>query len=140
MQSSLVSQQAREQAPLAPQQAREQSTEQTQTRSPAILAHAHSNRVESSKKSAATNGTSFQSTSQTNTALELRRDAKESTPSVQEPEPSRVVKIEAPPSINVEQLQKAISELPQLNPDQLADQVYKSLMKRLKLEQRLRGI
>jgi hypothetical protein len=70
-------------------------------------------------------------------ALELRRNAKEPAPSEQEP--SRVETAEKPPEINAEQLQKAISALPQLHPDQLADQVYKSLMKRMKFEQSLRG-
>ena len=42
-------------------------------------------------------------------------------------------------AIDPEQLQQAISKLPMLNPDQIADQVYKALAKRMKFEQRLQG-
>ncbi|MFC5702286.1 hypothetical protein ACFPVX_13370 [Cohnella faecalis] len=70
-------------------------------------------------------------------ALELRRSAPQASPA--QPEPSREIKIDAPPQIDAEQLKQALSSLPQLNPDQLADQVYKSLMKKMKFEQRLRG-
>lgn len=65
-------------------------------------------------------------------ALEMRRP---------EPAPAapREVVVEAPPAIDEKQLQQALSQMPQLHPDKLADQVYKALMKRMKLEQRLRG-
>ncbi|QMV41105.1 hypothetical protein [Cohnella cholangitidis] len=70
-------------------------------------------------------------------SLELRRNVRE--PAAPEKTASHVEAAPTPPEINVEQLQKAISSMPQLNPDELADQVYKSLMKRMKFEQRLRG-
>ncbi|MFC5406955.1 hypothetical protein [Cohnella soli] len=44
-----------------------------------------------------------------------------------------------PPRIDAEVLKQAVNSLPQLQPDQLADQVYKALMKKMKFEQRLRG-
>ncbi len=68
--------------------------------------------------------------------LELRRN---STVTAGGTSPVRNVAPEPLPEISEEALQKAISALPQLNPDQLADQVYKSLMKRMKMEQRLHG-
>lgn len=42
-------------------------------------------------------------------------------------------------AIDPEQLQQAISKLPMLNPDQIADQVYKAIARRMKFEQRLQG-
>jgi hypothetical protein len=70
-------------------------------------------------------------------SMELRRTLRESAPS--DAATSNLEAASAPPEITAEQLQKAISSLPQLHPDQIAEQVYKSLMKRMKLEQRLRG-
>ncbi|RED56795.1 IMCp domain-containing protein [Cohnella lupini] len=71
-------------------------------------------------------------------SMDLRRNAREAAPAEQAP--SSMATAETPvQEINQEQLQRAISALPQLDPDQLADQVYKSLMKRMKFEQRLRG-
>jgi hypothetical protein len=70
-------------------------------------------------------------------SLELRRNVRELAAA--EKNQGHVEAAPTPPEINVEQLQKAISSLPQLNPDELADQVYKSLMRRMKFEQRLRG-
>ncbi|MFC5468660.1 hypothetical protein ACFPPD_07990 [Cohnella suwonensis] len=68
-------------------------------------------------------------------ALELRRNA----PAVAAL-PAKPAEVPAEPSrIDAEVLKQAVSALPQLQPDQLADQVYKALMKRMKFEQRLRG-
>ncbi|MFD0674107.1 hypothetical protein [Cohnella sp. GCM10027633] len=71
-------------------------------------------------------------------AMELRRQATPQTPPPAEPAPAAVT-VEAPPSIDAKQLQKAIESMPQLHPDQLADRVYTALMKKMKFEQRLRG-
>jgi hypothetical protein len=68
------------------------------------------------------------------TPMELRK-----TP-VPQPVP-QPQEMSAPPvqKIDMEQLQQAIGKLQPFNPDQLAEQVYKALSKRLKFEQRLRG-
>jgi hypothetical protein len=70
-------------------------------------------------------------------AMELRRTAPVQAPAAQ---PAQAEAANAAPTpINAEQLQQALSKLPQLHTDQLADQVYKSLVKRMKFEQRLHG-
>lgn len=74
-------------------------------------------------------------------ALELRLQSSAVAAQAETSPPSatRDVKVDASPAIDAEQLKQALNAMPQLNPDQLADQVYKSLMKRMKFEQRLRG-
>ncbi|WP_372631662.1 hypothetical protein [Cohnella sp.] len=74
-------------------------------------------------------------THEPDTPLEFRRNATVTAASNQARNAAPVPAAE----ISEEALQKAISALPQLHPDQLADQVYKSLMKRMKMEQRLHG-
>ena len=75
-------------------------------------------------------------THESDTPLELRRNA----PAAAEgSKPTANAASEAPAVISEEALQKAISALPQFHPDELADQVYKSLVRRMKLEQRLHG-
>ncbi|WP_419872024.1 hypothetical protein [Candidatus Pristimantibacillus sp. PTI5] len=56
---------------------------------------------------------------------------------VQEPPPQ--VKVEAPRELDPEKLQKMIMKIPQLRPEAIADQVYKALERKMKLEQRRRG-
>ena len=75
-------------------------------------------------------------THEPDTTLEFRRS---STITAEGSSQVRNVAPEPAPEISEEALQKAISSLPQLHPDQLADQVYKSLVKRMKMEQRLHG-
>lgn len=67
--------------------------------------------------------------------MEWRRQER---PPATQARPPEVV-VDAPKEIDAEQLKQALSQMPQLNPDKLADQVYQALMKRFKLEQRLRG-
>ncbi|PRX67824.1 hypothetical protein B0G52_11443 [Cohnella sp. SGD-V74] len=74
-------------------------------------------------------------THEPDTPLEFRRNATVTAAANQ----ARNAAPEPAAEISEEALQKAISALPQLHPDQLADQVYKSLMKRMKMEQRLHG-
>jgi len=62
---------------------------------------------------------------------------KPSQSSVQEP--PREVKVEAPRELDPEKLQKMIMKMPQLHPEAIADQVYKALERKMKLEQRRRG-
>ncbi|MEV5026058.1 hypothetical protein [Paenibacillus sp. LPE1-1-1.1] len=54
-------------------------------------------------------------------------------------EPPRQVKVEAPRELDPEKLQKMIMKIPQLRPEAIADQVYKALERKMKLEQRRRG-
>ncbi len=75
-------------------------------------------------------------THESNTPLELRRNA---LAAAEGAKPTANAASEAPAVISEEALQKAISGLPQFHPDELADQVYKSLVRRMKLEQRLHG-
>ncbi|MEK3881867.1 hypothetical protein [Paenibacillus sp. PL2-23] len=56
-----------------------------------------------------------------------------------QPQETREVKVEAPRELDPEQLQRMIAKLPQLNPDAIADKVYRSLERKMKLEQRRRG-
>jgi hypothetical protein len=58
-------------------------------------------------------------------------------PPAQEAAPQ--VKVEAPRELDPVQLEKMIMKLPQLHPDTIADQVYKALERKMKLEQRRRG-
>lgn len=69
--------------------------------------------------------------------LELRRQPAPppATPAPEAPASPSAVKA----AIDLEQLQQAISKLPMLNPDQIADQVYKAIARRMKFEQRLQG-
>lgn len=62
---------------------------------------------------------------------------KPSGPAAQEP--PRQVKVEAPRELDPVQLQKMIMKMPQLHPEAIADQVYKALERKMKLEQRRRG-
>jgi len=62
---------------------------------------------------------------------------KPSGPAAQEPQ--RQVKVEAPRELDPVQLQKMIMKMPQLHPEAIADQVYKALERKMKLEQRRRG-
>ncbi|MCD9025834.1 IMCp domain-containing protein [Cohnella silvisoli] len=105
-----------------------------------LLSHTNSHAAELRRRSSSSDSLSENATEGQSPAvlLELRRNTREPVPTEQEPA-ARATTTEAAPSINLEQLQKVISELPQLHPDQIADQVYKSLMKRMKFEQRLRG-
>ncbi len=75
-------------------------------------------------------------THEPDTPLELRRNAPAAAEGAK---PTANAASEAPAVISEEALQKAISALPQFHPDELADQVYKSLVRRMKLEQRLHG-
>ncbi|QTH40305.1 hypothetical protein J4772_22240 [Cohnella sp. LGH] len=75
-------------------------------------------------------------THESDTPLELRRNAPAAAEGAKSTENAAS---EAPAVISEEALQKAISGLPQFHPDELADQVYKSLVRRMKLEQRLHG-
>ena len=54
-------------------------------------------------------------------------------------EPPRQVKVDAPRELDPEKLQKMIMKMPQLHPEAIADQVYKALERKMKLEQRRRG-
>ncbi|OBZ12261.1 hypothetical protein [Bacillus sp. FJAT-26390] len=54
-------------------------------------------------------------------------------------EPPRQVKVDAPRELDPEKLQKMIMKMPQLRPEAIADQVYKALERKMKLEQRRRG-
>ncbi|MBB6735604.1 hypothetical protein [Cohnella zeiphila] len=67
--------------------------------------------------------------------LEMRRQERQAPVAA----PKQEVVVEAPREIDEEQLKAALSKMPELRPDKLADQVYKALMKRMKFEQRLRG-
>jgi len=101
------------------------------------LAHAALPATGARRDAAASGNTADSSvhTPEPDTLLEFRRNATVTAAANQAqnaaPEPAAEISEEA--------LQKAISALPQLHPDQLADQVYKSLMKRMKMEQRLHG-
>ncbi|MDQ0111003.1 cell envelope integrity protein TolA [Paenibacillus harenae] len=54
-------------------------------------------------------------------------------------EPERHVQVEAPKELDPDKLQKMIMKIPQLRPEAIADQVYKALERKMKLEQRRRG-
>jgi hypothetical protein len=54
-------------------------------------------------------------------------------------EPPRQVQVEAPRELEPEKLQRMIMKLPQLNPEAIADKVYKALERKMKLEQRRNG-
>ncbi|MFX3632991.1 MAG: hypothetical protein ACE3L7_04605 [Candidatus Pristimantibacillus sp.] len=54
-------------------------------------------------------------------------------------EQERIINVDAPKELDPEKLQKMIMTMPQLNPDTIADQVYKALERKMKLEQRRRG-
>ncbi|MBD2867588.1 hypothetical protein [Paenibacillus arenilitoris] len=54
-------------------------------------------------------------------------------------EPPRQVQVEAPRELDPDKLQKMIMRMPQLQPEKIADQVYKALERKMKLEQRRRG-
>jgi hypothetical protein len=54
-------------------------------------------------------------------------------------EPPRQVQVEAPRELEPEKLQRMIMKLPQLNPEAIADRVYKALERKMKLEQRRNG-
>ncbi|MFC4600191.1 hypothetical protein [Cohnella hongkongensis] len=69
-------------------------------------------------------------------SLEYRRPAPAAAAGTS---PGRSGTPEPAAEISAEALQKAIRKLAQLHPDQLADQVYQSLVRRIKLEQRLHG-
>lgn len=67
-------------------------------------------------------------------AMELRK------PAVPPPAPTAAgLPVQTSQPIDMEQLQQAIGELQPFNPEQLAEQVYRALTKRLKFEQRLQG-
>ncbi|WP_042163913.1 hypothetical protein [Paenibacillus gorillae] len=55
-------------------------------------------------------------------------------------EPERIVQVDAPKELDPEKLQKIIMQMPQLNPEAIADKVYLALERKMKLEQRRRGI
>ncbi|WP_143106667.1 hypothetical protein [Cohnella sp. OV330] len=68
--------------------------------------------------------------------LELRRAPKAGAPAQQQPmQPAA----QEPPRLSTEQLQQAVREMPELDPERLADTVYTALMRRMKFEQRLSG-
>jgi hypothetical protein len=67
--------------------------------------------------------------------LEMRRQERPAPV----PAPPQEAVAAAPPAVDEEQLKAALSKMPELRPDKLAEQVYKALMKRMKFEQRLRG-
>jgi hypothetical protein len=54
-------------------------------------------------------------------------------------EASRQIKVDAPRELEPEKLQRMIMKLPQLNPEAIADRVYKALERKMKLEQRRNG-
>ncbi|MDG0789519.1 hypothetical protein OMP38_00600 [Cohnella ginsengisoli] len=68
--------------------------------------------------------------------LELRRAPKASAPAQQQPTQPAA---QEPPRLSTEQLQQAVREMPELDPERLADTVYTALMRRMKFEQRLSG-
>ncbi|MFD2331955.1 hypothetical protein ACFSR7_22095 [Cohnella sp. GCM10020058] len=68
--------------------------------------------------------------------LELRRTPKAAAPA--QPQPMQPIAQE-PPRLSTEQLQQAVREMPELDPERLADTVYTALMRRMKFEQRLSG-
>lgn len=67
--------------------------------------------------------------------LEMRRQERPASV----PERPREAAAPEPRPVDEEQLKEALSRMPELQPDKLADQVYKALMKKMKFEQRLRG-
>ncbi|WP_214628605.1 hypothetical protein [Paenibacillus agaridevorans] len=54
-------------------------------------------------------------------------------------EAPRQIKVDAPRELEPEKLQRMIMKLPQLNPEAIADRVYKALERKMKLEQRRNG-
>ena len=56
-----------------------------------------------------------------------------------QPQETRTVKVDAPRELDPEKLQQMIAKLPQLNPEAIADKVYRALERKMKLEQRRRG-
>ncbi|MDQ6423037.1 hypothetical protein RB620_26770 [Paenibacillus sp. LHD-117] len=61
------------------------------------------------------------------------------TPPSAPAEPPRQVQVEAPRELEPEKLQRMIMKMPQLNPEAIADRVYKALERKMKLEQRRNG-
>lgn len=61
------------------------------------------------------------------------------TPPAAPAEPPRQVQVEAPRELEPEKLQRMIMKMPQLNPEAIADRVYKALERKMKLEQRRNG-